>query len=133
MGTTYGVAGGSAVHGEFTSADASALNEADSRILLYGASSATAVTLDSNDVVAITDLTIVCGATGLTVTIYDGANNSVAAGERIMLGTFGANGGMTQAFQAPYFCQAGTWPKVKTSAAGQVDVNIRGYIRRKGA
>lgn len=120
-------------HGEFTSADASALSEENSRILLYGAGSTTAVTLTSNDQVVITDLKVVCGASGLIVTVYDGANNTVAAGERIDLGTYAANGGIMGSFAVPHYCQKGTWPKVKTSGAGQIDVQIRGTIHRIGA
>lgn len=124
---------GSLVHGEFSSADASGLSEPNSRILLYGAGSTTAVTLDSNDNVVITDVFVLCGATGLTVTVYDGANNTVAAGETIVKGTFSANGGVAMNLSAPHVCQKGTWPKVLTSAAGQIDVAIKGYIYRTGA
>lgn len=122
--------GGTPIHGEFTSADASALTEENSRILLYGPGSTTAVTLASTDQVVITDLKLICGATGLTVTVYDGANNTVAAGERITMGTFAANGGEAQNFTTGHYCQVGTWPKVKTSAAGQIDVQIRGFVYR---
>lgn len=115
------------VHGEFSSANASALTEANSRILLYGAGSTTAVTLGANDQVMITDLTIVAGA-ALTATIYDGADNTAGAGEVIAKGSFGANGGVHECACSPHYCQKGTWPKVLTSGAGQIDVIIRGTI-----
>lgn len=124
---------GAVCHGEFSSADASALTEANARILLYGAGSTTAVTLAATDHVIITDLKILCGATGLTVTVYDGANNTAGAGEVIAKGTYAANGGEANNYSAPHVCQAGTWPKVLTSGAGQVDVSIKGYIYRTGA
>lgn len=54
-------------HGEFSNADASALNEANSRFSLYGAGSTSTITLASNDQVLITDLSIIAGA-ALTVT-----------------------------------------------------------------
>jgi len=122
--------GGTPFHGEFTSADASALNEANSRFSLYGMGSTSAITLASTDQVVITDLKLICGATGLTVTVYDGANNTVAAGERITMGTYPANGGEAQNFTTGHYCQTGTYPNVITSAAGQIDVQIRGYIYR---
>lgn len=119
---------GVSFHGEFSSADASALTEANGRILLYGPGSTTAITVASTDYVCITGFTVQLGATGRTVTIYDGANNAAAAGEVIFLGTLAANGfAMAHCF-TPHVCQKGTWPKVLTSGAGQVDVTIRGYI-----
>lgn len=124
---------GAVVHGEFSSADASGLSEPNARILLYGAGSTTAATLDANDYVVITDVFALCGATGLTVTIYDGANNSAGAGEVVVKGTFAANGGLAWNLSAPHVCQKGTWPKVLTSAAGQIDVSIKAYIYRAGA
>jgi hypothetical protein len=123
---------GALLHGEFSSADASGLSEANARILLYGAGSTTAVTLDSNDNVVITDVLIVAAA-ALTVTVYDGANNTVGAGEVVAKGSFPANGGAALNFSAPHVCQKGTWPKVLTSGAGQIDVYIKGYIYRTGA
>jgi len=44
---------GGQVHGEFSSTDATALNEANSRFALYGAGSTSALTLNANDVVQI--------------------------------------------------------------------------------
>src|SRR4051794_8687733 len=104
-------------HGEFSSADASALSEPNSRILLYGPGSTTALTVGSTDQVVITDVRIIAGA-ALTVQVYDGANNSVGAGEVIDQGNFAANGGAAHDLLTPHTCQAGTWPKVKTSGAG---------------
>lgn len=119
---------GAVFHGEFSSSDASALSEANSRILLYGAGSTTAITLASTDRVHITDILIVA-AVALTVTIYDGADNTAGAGEVVAYGDFAANGGVAHSTAlSPHVCQAGTWPKVKTSGAGAVKVVIRGRI-----
>lgn len=119
-----------AFHGEFTSADASALSEANSRFALYQtvAGTRSAIALGVSDQVVITDIDIVVGGTGLTVTLYDGDNNTVAAGERILLGTFAANGGISAHLQVPHYCLTQSYPKLKASAAGQVDATIRGHI-----
>lgn len=128
-----GYAGGSPFHAEFTSSDASTpANEPAARMTLYGASSTAAITLGANDQVVITDLRVLCGGTGLTVSVFDGADTTVDAGERITVGTYAANGGEFQPMQTPFWCQKGTYPKVKTSAAGQIDVYARGVIIRKG-
>ena len=119
---------GVTIHGEFSSADASALTEANSRILLYGPGSTTAITVASTDWVCITGFTVQLGASGLTVTLYDGANNTPAAGEIIFKGTLAANGFAGFTCFTPHVCQVGTWPKLLTSGAGQVDVSIRGFI-----
>lgn len=113
------------MHGEFSSSDASALNEANSRFTIYGPGSTTAITLGSTNRVVITALSIVVGS-ALTVTIYDGADNSPGAGEVILKGAYAANGG--EAHTIRHTCQAGTYPKVKTSGSGNVDVIFHGYI-----
>ncbi len=128
-----GYLGGAAIHGEFSSADASALSEANSRILLYGAGSTTALTLNANDHVTITDLKVIAGS-ALTVTVYDGTDATPDAGEVITTGDYAANGGEAQpGMQTPFTCQKGTWPKVKASAAGNVKVQIRATIFRVGS
>ena len=119
-------------HGEFSSADASALSEVNSRFSLYASNSLAAVTLAANEQVLIADIDVVCGGTGLTVTLYDGADTTVSAGEQVLKGTFAANGGISSHLLVPHYCQVGTYPKVKTSAAGQVDVTVRGVIVRHG-
>lgn len=120
-------------HGEFSSADASALSEANSRFTLYGAGSATALTLASTDRVTITDVKLMVGSSALTATVYDGANATVDAGETVTTGDYAANGGEAQNFTTPHICQTGTYPKVKTSGAGAVKAQIRGTIVRVGS
>jgi hypothetical protein len=120
------------VHGDFSSADASALTETAARILLYGPDSTVAITLAATDWVIVSDLTIAVGATALTVTIYDGVNNAAAAGEIIARTIQGAASTVTISLNVPHYCKLGTWPKVFTSAAGQVDVALHGTIDRKG-
>jgi hypothetical protein len=117
-------------HGEFSSADASALNEANSRVLLYGPSSTTAITVGATDVVVVTGISVRVGATGMVATVYDGADNAPAAGEILHKGTYPASGAPhVESLINSHFCQVGTWPKVKGSVAGQIDVVLRGYVR----
>ncbi len=121
-------------HGEFSSADASALSEANSRFSLYAELGVTALTLDANDVVVITDVIInFTGVTARNVQIYDGANNVVGAGELIAQATAAQNEDNHIRLATGHPCQKGTYPKVITSGAGQVDVQVKGYIYRVGA
>lgn len=114
-------------HGEFSSADASALNEASSRFALYGARSTSAITLASTDCVRITDI-VFKSVAAINVDIYDGANNAVDAGELIARVAFAANTSAVVSFGAAHHCQVGTYPKVKASGAGQIDVVIHGFV-----
>jgi hypothetical protein len=119
-------------HGEFSSADASALTEANSRFSLYGGSSTSALTLTTKSLVQIAELVISVGATAIAVTIYDGADNVVGAGEKVLKINAAINSGLSWIRQAPHYCQQGSggtpYPKVITSGAGQVDVAISGFI-----
>jgi hypothetical protein len=119
-------------HGEFTSADASGLSEVNSRFTLYKASSTTSITLASNERVVITDLEINNVTAGVAVSVYDGADATVDVGERISKHTLAANSSMYLDYLTPHYCQTASYPKVKTSGAGQVDVTIRGVIVRDG-
>src|SRR5262245_32378345 len=119
--------GGVPAHGEFSSADASGLSEASSRFALYGPGQTSALSLAATDTFAVTDLTVVAGA-AMTVWVYDGANNAVDAGEQAVKLVFAAAGQASVSFRSPHYCQAGSWPKVKTSAAGQVDVTLHGGV-----
>lgn len=120
-------------HGEFASADASALTEANGRFALYGAGSTTSLTLDANDEVVITDVDVSVGATALEVRVYDGANNADGSGEVVARFNLPVNGSAFRSLASPHVCQRGTYPKVITSAAGAVDAIIHGYIRRVGS
>lgn len=120
-------------HGEFSSADASALTEANSRFNLYGQSSTSALTLGANDIVQIASASVASAGTNLTVTIYDGADATPGAGEVAVKAICPTNNTIAPYFGIPHFCQKGTYPKVKASAAGQVDVQIRGTIYRHAA
>ena len=114
-------------HGEFNSADASTpADEPAARFSLFNRDK-TAITLAAGDRVVITDIVIVVGS-AITVYVFDGANTTVAAGERISVGSFPANGGVKDGATTPHYCAAGTYPKLKTSGAGQVDAIIRGHI-----
>ena len=119
---------GNPFHGEFSSTDASAPGtEPDARVTLYDMLKA-AITITATQTVVITDITIVAGS-AMTVTIFDGANTTVEAGERIAKGNFAANGGQSSKLATPHFCKVGTYPKVLTSVAGQVDVILHGYVQ----
>lgn len=120
-------------HGEFASADATALTEVNGRLALYGAGSTTALTLDANDQVVITDIDVSVGATAMEVRIYDGANNADGTGEVAARFNLPVNGSAFRNLASPHVCQKGTYPKVITSAAGAVDAIIHGYIERVGS
>lgn len=120
-------------HGEFASADASALTEANGRILLYGPGSTTAITLAATEQVIITSAAVSVGAAALEVRIYDGANNADAAGEVVLRVNLPINGSVAHTITPGHVCQVGSWPKVITSGAGAVDVVIHGYITRLGS
>lgn len=124
---------GPPIHGEFSSADASGLNEANSRILLYGQLATTALTLNANDTVIVSHLAISSAGTNLTVSIYDGADATVDAGEVIWRGVVPTNTTIDAWLLVPHYCQKGTWPKVKASGAGQVYVTLHGSATRVGA
>jgi hypothetical protein len=126
-------------HGEFSSADARALTEATTaRIRLYGPGSATALAVGAADKVVITDITLSsteAGPVDQLFTIYDGANATPVDGEillRVFLGpTTGGDASISVSLKNPLVCQAGTVPKVASSAAGQVYVSCTGYIAKE--
>ena len=119
-------------HGEFSSADASGLSEPNSRFTLYGARSAAALTLNAGDVVTITSLSVSSAGTNLTISVYEGADATVDAGEVVFKGVIPTNSTQSKVF-AGHECQKGSYPKVKASGSGQVDVVIHGLIERQGA
>ncbi len=124
--------GGAPFHGEFSSTDASALSENASRFALYGAGSTSALTLNANDQVIITDL-IISNGTAFKVDVYDGADNTVDAGELIAEVYSAVNTPAYPDLTTPFYCQKGTYPKVKAAAGGNVSVQIRGCIIRLGS
>jgi hypothetical protein len=120
-------------HGEFSSADAHApANEAAARMSLYGVigpgGTYSALTLGASDQVIIDSIQIIVGATGQTVTVFDGTADSASGGNVIAKGTLVANGSLAYPLQTPHYCEPGTYPKVLTSVAGQIDVIIHGTI-----
>lgn len=118
------------VHGEFASADASALTESNSRAALYPQASATALTLAATDTAVVHSLVVSSAGANLTVTVYDGADATVDVGEVIWRGVVPTNTTQHAVLSVPHRCQAGTYPKVKASGAGQVYVNLSGYVLR---
>ena len=118
------------VHGEFSSADASALTESGSRFALYGAGGTSAITLNANDYVSIDCISVSSGGTTLTISVYDGANATVDAGELVWRGIVPTSTSQFIVLRTPHTCQPGTWPKVKSSDTGQVDLVLHGTIYR---
>ncbi|HYE70417.1 MAG TPA: hypothetical protein VD932_02715 [Aquabacterium sp.] len=119
-------------HGEFASADASALSESASRLTLYRPGTVLeALAIDDNDFVEVSDVVIdYTGSTARTITLYDGADATVGGGEKIHEATLAQNGHIESTLSIKHVCQKGTYPKVKTSGSGQVTVLIRGVIRK---
>ncbi len=118
-------------HGEFSSADASALAESASRFTLYEYGTNEAITLQATDIVAVEGIIYdYTGAAARTFYTYDGADNTVGAGEKMCETTLAQNQHSESHAHEPFFCQPGTYPKVKASGAGQITVLIRGYVSR---
>lgn len=122
---------GRVISGVFSSADASGLSEANSRFALYDTSRNAISSLAANEQVIITDIQVIV-EDGLAVNVYDGADTSVAAGENIASATLPDGGGFVRSLQTPHFCTLATFPKIKTSGAGQINAHINGYIVRHG-
>mgnify|MGYP006921324098 CR=1 FL=1 len=127
------IAGGVPFHGEFSSADATALSEANARFALYGQGGTTALALNANDYVMISQITVSSAATTALAQVYDGADNVVDAGEEVHGGIVPTNSTVNVPILSPHCCQKGTYPKFKASAAGNVRAQIRGTIYRSGA
>lgn len=126
--------GGVAFHGEFSSADATALSEGTTaRFALYGEGSATALTLDANDHVVIHQITVSSAATTALVQVYDGADVTVDAGEEAFGGIVPTNSVINVPLPVPFVCQKASYPKVKASAAGNIRAQIHGTILRVGS
>ena len=131
---------GQPFHGEFASGDASApALETDARIKLYKEGTATEITaLGINDQVIITDYNSQLAST-VTVSMFFGATKAVTAGNLVHKVGHAASGQsqISVSFSTPYKGPVGAggipWPKILTSAAGQVDVQIRGTIVRVGS
>lgn len=122
------------IRGEFSSADASALSEPNSRFALYGQGSATALTLGTNDYISIQQITVSSAATTALVQVYDGPDATVDAGEEMHGGIVPTNSTVNVGpFPVVKTCQKGTYPKVKASAAGAVRVQFTGIVVRAGS
>lgn len=120
---------GAPIHGAFSSSDASGLTEAAAQVTLYPAAGSTSFALGSTDYCRVTDLLIANSSTAtLTVTVYDGDDTVSSAGELLAVTRLATNTSQSIYFATPYECQAGTYPHVKASAAGQVDVTLKGTV-----
>jgi hypothetical protein len=119
--------------GEFSSADARAatLTEATARVSLYIDGTTSAITLAATDRVTITGISAAAAAT-ITVELYGGSDDTVDAGESLMYFRLTSALGVAQS-NLNIACMAGTYPKVETSAIGQIDVVLYGYVVRGAA
>lgn len=117
-------------HGEFSSADAhSPGSESAARFSLYGAGQTSTITLTSNDYVIVTDALVSGTTTAIVVQLFDGAAASPSAGNLIAKFNVPVSGvSVTWSRQSGHWCVQGTYPKLLTNVAGQVDCIIAGYI-----
>lgn len=107
------------VHGEVSSADASA----GVALTLYESGSTTARTLKATETLVLTDVLLVSATGGDVKLVAD----TDAAGRRIVKGTVAANGGISMSLYTPHYCPVGVVPKV-IAPAGQVDCCVQGFI-----
>lgn len=117
--------------------NASALDEATSRYVLYyrdpATGAATAITLGANDTLEILSMTIVASA-ALLLQVYDGADAAVDAGEQIAAQrTVATQLYAHQNLTPGHVTKAGTYPKFKASGAGEVESYIRGFWRKESS
>ena len=132
MGFTMAAPLGAPFHGEFVSANANGITEINSRFSLYPGNfnhPGSALVRGANDQVIITDIIISSGA-AILVQFYDGADNVVDNGERIIEANMAINSTFYPDFGIPHYCLVGTYPKVAASGAGQINCLIRGTIIR---
>lgn len=122
------------MHGYFSSADARAvtLDEAGARIPMYLDNGSTdVVVLGTSDQVIITHVQTASVTGAQTIAVYDGSDDTAGADNIITFSRHAAAiGNNPQTFLTPHYCQVGTYPKVEAAAAGQLEVTIRGYIKR---
>jgi len=111
---------GREVWGEVVSADASG---AVAFTLYTMGEDAQAVTLGETEYLHITDVDLVVAAAGVAG-IY---TITVAAGERIVCGTWAASGGISRSYNTPHTCPRGVVPVV-IGVAGVVHAVIHGFI-----
>lgn len=123
---------GDRVHLKLSSADASTATA----LVAYDPATGATRTIAATEIVFITDYTLVNSHTAaLRLDLFDDvdANGTVAAGERIAPGgVFAAQGGGHSAsLHTPRRLKAGSVPKGKASAAGQVEFSCEAYVVRK--
>lgn len=112
-------------HGVFSSADAHApATEPDARIQLFEDGTTTALTIGSTEQCVISSYEATVGTT-MTVKLFSGADLTIADGELLDIAKLPVGkvaGNVTRR------CIVGTYPKIKTDLAGQIDVIARGWI-----
>ncbi len=118
---------GEPFRGELHSTDASS----GVILVLYKDGSTDAYTLAANEYLEICSIQIVTDVGG-DVFLFTGADATPAAGEYINRGPFAANGGIVQELKPPHAGKVGHGVYID-APAGDIDVIIRGGIRREGA
>ena len=119
---------GDEIHGELTSADASA----GADLSIYRAGETSALTL-TDEFVCITDIQVVSAPGGAVAVWFDndgGDGTAPSAGETIVRGTVAANGGIVMNFDnIPRMGARGA--NVRAAApAGQLDIIFTGYLKK---
>lgn len=112
--------------GELSSANAST----PAALTLFEQGSRAAFTLASNEYVEIHSVSLVT-APGGAASIFLSSDGTESTGETVISGTFGANGGIAEELVVPVAGNAGE-SIYATAPAGQLDVSVRGTVRREG-
>jgi hypothetical protein len=116
------------VRGEFSNADATALDEATSRFTLDLDGLGTTATIGATDQFVLTGASINSSGGTSPWYIYGGADET-KAGEQILVGAGSVSQGPCYS-GVRIAIVAGTYPKMATFSAVQIDSTIYGYIIR---
>lgn len=108
---------GDEIHGEVSTSDASG----GVAFTLYESGSVSARTLESDEYLVITDLSLELADAGHVVADSDAAGRRVA---------HLPSGHSLVQFETPYTCPRGVTPKVFTDTAVAAEVTLQGYIKK---
>ena len=87
-----------------------------------------AYTVLSTDVICVTGISVVTGATVGVCEVYVGDSATAAAGEHVLKASLLAAETVTRSLISPFYGVAGSKPFLVCSIAGQVDVQLNGFI-----
>lgn len=113
-----GINRGEEVHGEASSADASA-----GVVLSFFTQGGRSRTIDSQSVVMVTDFNIVSAAGGAVSLLATNGTSTI----NLFKGTVVANGGAARSLSSPFAVPRGWSLKVK-APAGQCDAQVEGFV-----